>query len=183
MISFKANLIRPVSVERMVDEKNYKSIPTSFVELDNTSSQDLQALRKISRSWDNGKSYAWDIYNFFSCSFEEDEDFLLSKRYFAVTTQRQNFEKLSYDRVLGLAQMNDEDSYYMLEFLQVDPDTNFNEFYRKFKGVGAAMLMALKTLFNSKDIVLRPADSNVVEFYVKQGFELLKESKYMRLKR
>ncbi len=67
--------------------------------------------------------------------------------------------------------------------MQVDPETNFNSFYRTFKGVGAAMLTALKTLFNDKDIILKPADCFVRMFYEKQGFEFLKETSHMRFKR
>lgn len=174
MISFKANLIQSVSVERMS-----KPFPASFVELDNTSKQDLNTLKKISRNWDNGRSFAWDVYSFFSSPYEEGEQ----RRYFAITTQRQNFENLYEARVLGVAQMIDEKKCYLLEFLQVDPETNFNSFYRTFKGVGAAMLTALKTLFNDKDILLKPADCFVRMFYEKQGFEFLKETSHMRFKR
>lgn len=174
MISFKANLIQPVLIERMS-----QSVPASFVELDNASKQDLKTLRQVSRSWDNGKTYAWDVYNFFSCQLEDDEQ----RRYFAITTQKQSLENLDSNRVLGVAQMMDEKEHYLLEFLQVDPENNFSAFYRIFKGVGAAMLTVLKTLFNDKDIFLRPANQMVSVFYEKQNFEFLKETRYMRLKR
>lgn len=180
MVNFRANLISTVTV------KNIQNSPrsVSFVEMKPASREDSRAMQNAMIAW-GSDSYAWDIYNFFVESTEEQDDFSLEddgkNRFFAITTQRSDLKNLISDRILALALVLEEKSSICLKFLQVDPDQNSFAMFQTYKGVGSTMVNALKDMFAKKDILLTSVPS-AIEFYKKLGFNLVDDMRHMILK-
>lgn len=185
MVNFRANLISPVMVKKTQDYKNYSPQTVSFVEMEPASKADLKAMNKTMKNW-GGNNYAWDIYNFFVESAEmqdrfepEGED---KKRFFAITSQNSDLKNLVYDKILALALVIDQESSIILDFLQVDPDHDYFSLSPSYKGIGSAVVNALKNMFLEKDILLKSVPS-AIEFYEKLGFNLVDKMGHMIYKR
>ena len=179
MISFKASLINPVTIRRVISDNESYPQKASFVELDTNSNADEKALRQVSRNWDAGTSFAWDIHNFFRETTDECDCFL-TRKFYALTSQRNNLESLNADEILGLVQIDNQSNNYYIDFLQVEPENSHNSYQRMFKGIGTAIINSLKNICN-KDILLKSV-GGTTDFYSKLGFEP-EIGKYMILKR
>lgn len=182
MLTFKANYISPATIVR-INNSNYGFKQVSFVEIDPMYKNDRLSVNKAAVSWDRhgGEGFAYDIceaLNQIYCSGQNNDD----KRFFAITTQRNDFERLAYDDILALAQVTtpEESEYHSnskyIDFLQIDPEYQKSNVYRTFKGVGTAMLNSIKKLYNDKNILLDSVES-AIEFYTKNGFKEIESLK------
>lgn len=178
MISFKANYISSANV---LQNKNLKSYPqqVSFVELNPHDNYDVVSANCANLVW-GGKSrkqeyfgdeicHALNVMNHSNISTRET-------RFFAITSQLDNFQNLISEKILALTQVikcNDKTRY--IEYLQVAPQYSYNATMPKYRHVGTAMLDSLKKLFCEEDIEL-DAVADAVKFYLKNGFKDLGES-------
>ena len=165
-ISFKANYLFPTNIK-----KNNTDYQVSFVELNPTSENDMKALSSIALYWDNHTSFAADIFETFkhhyiTYNLSPDE------RYFALTSQKNKFEKLAPSEILGVAQINKSNRLLSLDFLQVDPEYKGIIFDSPYRRIGTALLNSIKKLYPRRDIILKPVESSI-EFYKKNGFKTL----------
>ncbi len=178
-ISFKGSFINPTNIKKL-DGQHYNDFQASFVELNPKDASDLDMLNKIRTTW-NG-NFNDIIYNSAFCSsFCEDKN----KKFYALTSQQDSFDKLDYKKVLGVVEMNKCEKTNRIEFLQVNPDyisgkpkswlsklfSNKSDSNKKlpfFKRVGAAILDSLKK-HTDKSLDLVSVDS-ATGFYKKNGF-------------
>lgn len=162
-ISFRANFISPSQIKTSA----CKEIRTSFVELKSKCFNDRNVLRDVESQWGEGQSFATEILRDL-----ENSIFMFNpnKRYFALTMQNKQFDKLIPKKILGLAEIIQGNGRIKLKYLQADPKNNMHSSNRKFTGIGTAILNALKTLFPKNDIVLQTAAS-ARDFYKFNGFE------------
>ena len=182
MISFHAHKISNVVIKRL----NYKSDATdynaSFVELNTSSKEDLVALKKIGRTWEKGGSYAADIYDMFSYDYLCSETFN-NTRYFALTTQKQDFENLDAYKILGVVSVSEKyKDRRIIQRLQVEPSNTHYSPIKKFKGIGSSIVKTLQNMFKDRDLEVVPDSIKNEFFYEKLGFKFIPRSIYMKFK-
>lgn len=181
MISFKANYINSANIKDSFRDKNQTNCKVSFVEVHPQSEQDVKTMREVTLNWGRD-SYATNILEHFLYSHFCGDD-LDENRFFALTTQKNNFEKLSTDDVLALALVGKESKKRVdLKYLQVDPENNYFSSERRYEGVGRGILHSICNFFENKDIFLQSAKT-ACEFYRLQGFEQIKDTTFFVLKR
>ena len=168
-LAFKARFLQNIPVLKFnYKTKNYDKVLSSFVEFDPKNIDDAKALSEVVNYWENDK-YACCILNGFEyCTKNLDK--CEKYKIFALTSQKNNYDKLISDELLGLAQMDIEDGQtHYLSYLQVKPA--YIEQYnilgnRIYKGIGSGILSALKKIYNS--ISLRASSSGLDSFYKKK---------------
>lgn len=181
MISFKGNLATTAVIQQLYNNSSYNSIPASFVELDTTSESDLEAIGKVAKEWREGDLYAADVYNRFKTNYE-NQSISDEERFFVLTKQRMNFDKLDYSKILGVAELyKPEDGPIEIEFLQTDPTYISTFDLPQIKHVGKAIIESIKQILNDKEIRLFTTPT-AKSFYEKMGFKTI-ESNLMSLVR
>ena len=181
-LAFKARFLQNIPVLKYNHKtKNYDKVLSSFLELDPKNINDAKALSEVVNYWENDK-YACCILNGFEyCTKNLDK--CEKYKIFALTYQKNNYDKLISDELLGLVQMNLEDGQtHYLSYLQVNPAyiEQYNIFgNRMYKGVGSGILSALKKIYNS--ISLKASSSGLDSFYKKNNFDLISkdDKKYL----
>lgn len=173
-ISFLANYIKPVYVQKRDENDNLHPYKTSMVEIDKTSHKDRILLDTLSHNW--------GVCNYISDIYYEMEDSLLSgrildkKHIFAITSQMSDWSNMRPDDVLAVAQFAEKDDMNELEYIQVNPEHGYVNFNSSFKNIGSAMLKFLADTFPEKRIKVFPAP-NAVEFYKKNNYKPYPEEK------
>ena len=104
-ISFTAKFISPATVKKLTPNGKYVDIEVSAVKLASKNKDDLSALEKINKEW-GADTYASNILDEASSTNEFYKDY--RPTVYAITTQRDNFEKLEPEKVLGLAETSIE---------------------------------------------------------------------------
>ena len=182
-INFKAKYIMNVDVKRKDFLKKGYAESLSLLEFDKKSASDFQALIKLQEKWK--PSFLEDILLHLTTIWRENSKIYL------LTKQKQKFEKLIYQEILGVITANSScDNQINIDFLQVSPEHLNNKYRRfdylsciftsKFRYCGTAMLNCLKELYPNKKLTLLPS-GNCLEFYEKNGFikEAENSSKYI----
>ena len=168
--NFKAKFVGKTEIKKLNTLKNeYEKYGVSFLEFDASNKKDLSAMKNISRYWCDSQ-YAWDIYQSAEAIFYEAINPKTNKVYL-LTKQKDNFKKLKYDEVLGLAdvetkQYENGGDYLNIHRLQTNPDFLDKE-QPFFKYIGTGILNILKS-FN-KVIELNSVHS-AMGFYENNGF-------------
>lgn len=171
-ISFRAEFIKPETIKRCYQYKPAKDLAASFVELKTNSSADRSALRGVCSLWGEGETFASSILDNFEDSVFWRET---NKKYYALTLQKQHLETPNAKKFLGIAEIIQGANRIKLKFLQADPANNMHSSNPKFRGIGTAILNALKAIFPNYDIILNTAES-ARDFYKFNGFEELGKS-------
>ncbi len=183
MITFQGSYLHPVFVKKRCSLTQFKDCQVAFVELNPSSSTDLRMLNSISSDWQDGTpggTYATEICESFNNAYLhtlEAYDNLyfpniknFNDRFFAITSQKQDFDNLNPENTLAVVKITKKSPKLVgLEFLQVNPNHNYNAEYPNYKRVGAAIIDSLKSLFKGNRIEVS-SDYNAISFYEKQGF-------------
>lgn len=188
-VSFKAKFIQNASVLRINKDNSLKETPVSFVKMSELDTEDMYAMNKIANNYKrafneqmskkddpDSENYAESIRNNFNHIYN-NPDMRGYKDFFALTTQQEGFEYIDNQKVLGLAEtFNDVlGDFLEIRFLQTNPLHKFGENTRELKKIGTTILDCLRNYFKGRTIYLQ-ADYNVIDFYKKYGFEVLKEN-------
>ena len=97
-------------------------------------------------------------------------------KFYAVTSQKDNFKVLDANKVLAVAEVaKTDESTININYLQVDPMQLRGAETAEFRHIGTAILNAIKDLYPFQDIYLRSTNS-AKRFYKSQGFEKLKRN-------
>ena len=134
MISFKANFISSAQINRISTNTPVKA---SFVELSPFCDEDIKSIQEISKNWEADRSFASNIkHNIQDCNWIGYSN---CRRFFALTLQRDKFEKLDPDEVLGLTQIIEGGSDRIkIKYLQTDPINKYQASDREFSGIGTS---------------------------------------------
>lgn len=172
-VNFKANFIMSTNIEKRSHFLGKKTLEkVAFVEFDKESVSDQEVLLKLCKKWQ--PSYVEDIaFNFTTFWGKIASVFFL-------TSQKNDFENLSIDKILGaLAICPTGPNNICLDFLQVNPlylnNKNnksipiLNLFSKNYKYCGTSMLNCIKKLYPDKNIDTLPA-YDTIDFYKKNGF-------------
>ena len=163
MLTFQANYLNSASIQRI---NIYKPCAekVSFIEINPHSTSDVLAVNKTAINWDknDGEGFAYDICRAINKGIKD--------RFFALTTQKDDFERLDSEQILSLAQVKTEnEGEEFIEYLQVDPENTNSAENPQFMYIGTAMLDSLKQLFFNKNIELDSVKS-AITFYLRNGF-------------
>jgi predicted GNAT family N-acyltransferase len=179
-ITFTANYVKPVNIKRF-NGKKYVKDEVNLVEIQ---SEDIMPMRNITRNWKNAE-YATGIYRYFLMPTTDS-------RIYAITEQKQNFQNLQAQQILGVMLDIDhskEEQRQIVGYLQVKPSEisssygkSTNRIIRKLtnifskhknaahKNIGKAFVEALKSLHPQDEISL-VSDPKAVGFYKELGFK------------
>lgn len=168
--NFRAKFVGSTQVKKLNTLKNeYEKCAVSFLEFDPTNKKDLKAMEDISRYWCDSQ-FAWDISQSADAVTYGNLDRNTNKVYI-LTRQKNDFDNLRYDDVLGLADVETKQNkegkdYLNLHRLQTNPDFIDKE-RPMFKYIGTGILNILKG-FNK--IIELNSVSSAIDFYEKNGF-------------
>ncbi|MCM1264599.1 MAG: GNAT family N-acetyltransferase [Candidatus Gastranaerophilales bacterium] len=176
-INFTANFIKNTSIQQCKPNNTTENKQAALVELDINDDNDTECLFDTAREWETrGISYAFNIYSdaVKGCNY----DIVDKEHYIALTTQKDDYEHLNPDKILGLvlfSELNQDTNE--ISWLQVDPDNNSkNHCDRHYKKVGSSMINYIKETYNDKPISVQ-AVQDAVPFYKKCGFIVTNEEK------
>ena len=171
-VNFKANFINTATVKKYAKNTNqYINKKATFLELDLTSSKDIEILKKLSFSWNAA---------FLKSVLKNVEKKLPNWKVYTLTIQNNDFNNIDSEKILGIAQTSKQDSQSInLEYLQVRPEYTHLNSQRKFKQVGSSIIDCLKKI----ECVTRINVVSILEevdFYILNGFfydmDILQES-------
>lgn len=172
MISFKANYIGKITINKINNNKHITPEEVSLVRLNANNTSDVNSLKKISENWDNNKTYAYKIYTDFCYRSIFSED-MPNQEVFAVTKQKNNLENLVPFAILGLMRIDKikalPDNIY-IDFLQTAPEHQYNSKNAIYKNIGKSLVNYLKNTFSNKTLIAFPNETSE-NFFKKIGFK------------
>ena len=170
MITFRANYIssEQIKIKSLNDE--YAPEKASFIELNPKTLQDISAVEWMMGNW-QGNHFTENIYDTFISPASGDT-------FFALTTQKKDFEKINPKQILGIALISpsEKDNEINIDFLETAPlytyskrnsTTQNKPFY---KWIGSAMIDGILKKFNDKTVSLF-ATTKSIPFYRAKNFE------------
>ena len=167
-VSFGAKPINSVKIKKYDKNiKNFVDFPATFVKLEPNNYFDIKAADVCASKWKDAK-YIQKI----ATASHWMESVPLS--IYAVTTQKNKFNKLKPNKILGFVEMRKDENrpiYDWLYYLQVKPQAiNVNNSESKsYKHVGKSIIASLKKIY--KNISLYSEDNdNIEKFYQSNGF-------------
>ncbi len=181
MISFQARYINSATIKHQTQPYEYQDMNTALVEFDFNSRADKRTIKKISKMWskefDNlekqgfemsgGTCLAKDIYKNYKAT-SKNPNF---RKYYAMTSQTDHFEKLNPDNILGIAQISSEYvGTYDLENFQVKPEYTAFINNSKYTKIGTGFLNSILEVLPFKVFRVIPT-INSAEFYNKYGLK------------
>ncbi len=160
-ITFKANLVSKVSVQKRLAQTNFfYPRRVSLVELDKSLPKDMFVLEQLDESWP--LTYVRNI--------RKDSKRYPDSKIFLITEQKDNFKELNKDKILGIEEIFDTyPKECKLEYLQVNPEYEYSKFMRKYKHIGKAFLDSLKKIQKFPRIEVWSTIS-AMPFYKANGF-------------
>lgn len=175
--TFGANFINQAKIGKLAQDKSkYADEIVSFVKINTKNKCDLSALDKAASYWENDKFAANIAYVARSAN---DKNSLYNKDdIYALTLQRDNFENLESNKILGLIDILPENNNKsaFIEYIQVKPSMIYFV-HPKYKGIGTAILASLKKMYDSITCVPL-SEKSVKDFYKRNGFVKQADSKY-----
>ena len=173
-ISFKAKFIQNGQIKKLNKiSGKYISTSVKIIELENKK-EDVRIVKQLNDSWKNSK-YTDYIYGTLYSSFSHPTPDN-NRKVYAITTQTSNLKNLKSANILGLADIETEsNSEIVLKYLQIAPETNFDNENRKYKQIGKCFLDYLKVFFN-KTIKVN-SDIHAIRFYEKNNFKPVSSNK------
>ena len=169
-ISFTARFVDSTKIKHRLSFFKNEKLETSIIELDKKNPDDMKALHDAAFSWyDNGGRYATNIYH-----KATDNTYLkdvTKEHYFALTTQKNDFENVKPNKILGLMMFSETSNFdNEINYLEVNPSTNRSKhLIREYKNVGKALVDYVKRAYKEKSLFVF-SDARVIKFYKKQGF-------------
>lgn len=175
-LSFKAvkKEYMPTVKELDTNTLKYNDKKVSFVELNSFNTNDMITLNNISEDWDKSM-FAESIYQD-ALNINELEDIDCNVKFYAITTQNKNHEKLIPEKILGLCEIKEEGyKKAFVEFVESNPES-INNPHAKYKAIGNGIFEALKNYY---DNISLQSTVTALEFYERQGFKPIE--KYSRI--
>ena len=179
-INFTARLVSNPIIKQRSSMFDYKKQQASIVELDCRSMDDIKALSEASDRWmGRGGKYIDDILdvalyesNMEGALYESNILNIKNDHFYALTTQKQNFDQLKPKNILGVMLFTERiGSNNEIQLLEVSPTTSKTKNYiRKYKQVGRRLVEYVQDKYSNKDIEVW-ADFDARNFYKKLGFK------------
>lgn len=162
-VSFTGTYLRPATVY-----KNSEPVRTAVIELGRN---DLRSVQSVANKWD---SWLTDIM----CARFYQPERHKNARFFAVSTQENDFQKVNPSKVLAMFEVDDKGTRYTMEYLDVNPkyrrNPDSNKKRKGFTKIGDACIKFIREKFaNKKETDLYSID-DAKPFYEKIGCKKIK---------
>ena len=173
--NFKAKFIKTEPILKLSDnaaEYNKHDISIAKIEIDKA--EDIQALQDSAKSWGVKAYFSQDIADSaaYMHGLKEKIGKDLGINFYIATLQKDSFDKLRSDEILGMAETNRiEPKHLGIKSLQVSPSVMHAKVNTEYKGIGRSIIRALKAQKENKIISLVSMYS-AANFYEKMGFIL-----------
>lgn len=170
MVSFRGTLVNPTSV---IKDYNFVAVtsnyPSSFAEVNPTDASDIATMKRLSYMFGNRGADASLISDIFE--YEGQSTRNLNSRYFLLTEQKDDLERIMPSTVLGMTKTTDMggDNVF-IDMIQVNPFYVFTNPYSHLKRCGTSIVDSLKKTFSNKDLWLH-APRNLADYFKRRGFE------------
>ena len=169
IINFTASYINQVKIkEKQPQSSKFKESSASLVELSMLDKNDVKTLEELSYDWGD-TSYATNLYelskyvNYKGCSD-------LNSNILAVTTQKEDFEKLDAGKVLGLVEyIKKDDNSARISLIETNPEHTYYSNDREYKNIGKCMVKGVASYSKANKITLHSV-SSAKYFYKQMGF-------------
>jgi len=158
-------------VKRDNSSGKYKDCDANIVEIDLNNKRDIKALRGWSKNWKK-ESIANDIYDCAKYIFRNKELNNGERKFYALTTQKNNFDNLNSDKILSVCQLSDINGkgYAYIDYFQSNYGSISPMYSEKYKNAGTGLMKFLQTVYDSLELV--PANSeHTFNFYERTGFQ------------
>ena len=177
-ISFKATPVQPSIVYQIQPDNSIRPINSYLVEFEPISNSDINAADKFSELCGHDDEFlaqniAYDLENML---FDTDK----TKRFFAHTRQRSNFDKLDPYEIMGVTEtLIDEENHNRIEYLKVAPEFAYADMDRTITGVGKGLVknLLIENILKYKQIFVDILPS-ARGFYENLGFQQIRGTKY-----
>lgn len=169
-INFTANFIKNTQIKQCRTCDTFIDKEAAIVELDINDKNDIKSLYETASDWDSkGFTYTFEIFCDATKGYEYDD--VKKEHYIALTTQKDNFENLEPDKIIGLSLFSEtKKPENEINWLQVDPESNTERKYeREYKGGGRAIVNYIQETYTDKPIYVQSA-KDAINFYRKCGF-------------
>ena len=164
---FKAKYINYTEIRKKDFYPNYLRKQASFIQIEPENDYDINALEDISNYWTAG-GFAKNIY-YMACAIRNKSKFYKNHKVYALTSQKEDFEKPDSRKflgIIGICQENENKTF--IEYIQANPEIIYSR-EPEFKGIGTAIMDSLKNL--CEKIYCYPSQTkSVIDFYLKNGF-------------
>jgi len=152
----------------------------SVVELNPKDKEDLKTLDKLSETWEDAEFSDRIFCNAVASTAKNANPF--KRRFFVITKQNKDFNKIQAKDVLAQAQL-DLDDYHSknkvwISFLEVKPEIKYGAEKRKYSDIGKRFIDYFKKAHQGKTLSLIPVES-AIPFYEKQDFKFLPDGRIM----
>lgn len=168
-ISFKAQYIRQMNVQKRSTNGTYNNASLSLVKFDIKNENDLKALYDITQNQDT--KFLPDVYDDVLSSYKSKETKFANL--LLLTEQKENFEKLEAGKICGYTDfIRQNQKSLQINYLETIRNNKFGIKNREYKGIGKAFLDFFKCFYNKniKNINLYVFDEKVRKFYTDNGF-------------
>ena len=171
MISFKGNHIGTSSV---IQRYNFLDVtsncPVSFVEMNPFDESDVCSMNKVAYIWGNNGGESSLISDIFQYEGKSTND--VESRYFVLTKQNEDFDKIRPSKVLGIVKTtNAGKNSVEIDGVQVNPFYVYNNPYSDLSEVGKTMMKLLQDNFSDKNLFAY-VPKNVIPFFKKLGWTM-----------
>ena len=182
MITFKGKYLHTMSIPKIKDNIGAQR-KVAFVELLPGSEEDINTMTQISKEWGWIDSFANNIrMSMLREILQPNLQLVNTKRFFALTTQEDKFDKLDYLQILGVAELeNASNEQKNINYLQVNPDHAYGSAQAEYKNIGKSLLKGILNIHqDGVEFVLNSVSSSC-EFYEKLGFNNTTGTRIYRL--
>ena len=171
-VSFGARYIDEVKI-RKVNGAQIDEYKASLVELDPKSEKDNFCIQDMIYYWGGFESYTSDIArNMGQVLCELNDVRMPIPRVFAITEQKDNYDKLRAEKILSIAETTDlKETVVNIDFLETHRDQASGAKNPKYIHLGTTMINCIKSMFKGKTLELY-STNDALGFYLKNGFEL-----------
>ena len=179
IINFTGTYLSQAQIKKMDKNNKYVKHDVSFVQIHPTNNNDISTLKKTSKIWEDKPSllsFANMIYEDAKNIHDEEFDTGIHK-FYALTNQKNNFEKLLPNEILGLTEVTHypKSTKMNIDLLEVHPEYNYLSENSNYKKVVEALINNIKNIFEGKEITVR-AISSALDFYIKNGFKQIQKN-------
>jgi len=169
-LSFQAHPMKycPTVMKLNNEDKSYRQEQVSMVEIDLDNKKDIEALSNLSENWTNANLIT-SIYSE-AKEMSEEEEYRLDYRFYAITSQNDNFENLDPEKIISVCEIetSEDDDSAFIEYIQSHPDSA-HKIYPEYKRGASAMLDGLKYYYNDIRLYAIPT-KDVLNFYKRNDF-------------
>ena len=176
MITFQARYINTAEILKKDTRNCYNPCKTAFIEFNPKEFNDVTSIIDAVSDWNSQPNFAECIAESAELVFRMQDEFPdLNRRFFAITKQKDGFDKIKPANILGVLQLSKfSDKCNIIDFVQVSHGGE-----DLFKHVGSSILQRVRELFPDKKTILFPATKELIPFYQKNGFKSVPHSNYL----